>query len=456
MDGTGVDVVVLGLGPAGEEVTGRLAGAGLDVVGIEAGLVGGECPYWGCVPTKMMVRAADVVAEAHRAADLAGAVTTGAHWLPVADRLSEATDGWDDTAAVKRLGRSGVRLRRGTGRIVGPGRVEVDGAVLVARRAVVVATGARPVVPDIAGLSGTPYWTNRDAVRARRAPASLLVLGGGAVGVELAQVFRRFGTVVTLVESGPRLLATEEPEAAAVVARTFEDEGIDVRTSVGITSLYHDGERFTALLAGTESVSADELLVATGRRPDLDALGVATVGLDANADALGVDGLQRVEGVEGLWAVGDVTGVGAYTHVALAQADTAVRDILGESPPPTPVAALPRVTFTDPEVGAVGATEGEARRRFPRVRVGRADLADEPRGWIHGPGLRGVVKVVEDAERGVLVGATAVGPSGGEVLGLLTLAVHAGVPVDRLRDMVFAYPTFHRAVSAAVADLDRP
>ena len=395
------------------------------------------------------------MAESRRATQLVGAGPPGAQWSPVADRVSEATAGWDDTQAVKRLGRHGGRLRRGVGRIIGPGRVDVDGVVLIARRALVLATGARPVVPDIAGLAGTPFWTNREAVQARRVPGSLLVLGGGAVGVELGQVFRRFGAAVTMVESGPRLLATEEPETGDLVTEVFRDEGIEVRTATEVTSVYHDGERFTVLLDGAESVSVDELLVATGRQPDLRALGVASLGVDDSARHLAVDGVQRVVGVEGAWAVGDVTGIGAYTHVAMAQADTAVRDILGEGPPPTPTRAIPRVTFTDPEVGAVGLTEADARRRFERVRVGRADLAEEARGWIHGPDTRGLVKLVGDPSRGVLVGATVVGPSGGEILGLLALAVHAEVAVDRLRDMIYAYPTFHRAIGTAVRDLDQ-
>jgi pyruvate/2-oxoglutarate dehydrogenase complex dihydrolipoamide dehydrogenase (E3) component len=449
-----VDVVVLGMGPAGEDVAGRLAGAGLDVVGIEHGLVGGECPYWGCVPTKLMVRAGDALAEAGRATALAGCHPSPGRWAPVADRVAGATDGWDDSSAVKRFGQQGGRLRRGTGRLVGPGRVEVDGVVLRAGLAVVVATGARPVVPDVPGLAGTPYWTNRGAVESGDLPESLVVLGGGAVGAELAQVFRRFGTAVTVVESGPRLLGGEEPEAGDVVARVFADEGIDVRTATEVTSAYHDGGRFTLLLGGGESLAAERVLVAAGRRPDLEALGVASLGLDPAVDRIAVDGRQRVAGAPRTWAVGDLTGEGAYTHVALAQADTAVRDILGEDLPPSGTRTLPRVTFTDPEVGAVGMTERVARDSVGHVRVGTVDLADEARGWIHGTGTPGFVKVVEDARRGVLVGATAVGPCGGEVVGLLTLAVHAGVPVVRLLDMVYAYPTFHRAVRAAVRDLD--
>ncbi len=448
-----VDVVVIGMGPAGEEVAGRLAAAGLDVVGVEQELLGGECPYWGCVPTKLMVRASDALAEAGRSVALAGTITTGSRWDPVVERIVDATDGWDDAQAVKRFGLQGGRLRRGRGRLVGPSGVDVDGVVLRARRAVVVATGARPVIPDVPGLEGTPFWTNRDAVAARRVPDSLVVLGGGAVGVELAQVFRRFGAIVSVVDPAPRLLGGEEPEAGDLLAQTFADEGIDVRTSTEVTSAYHDGDRFTLLVSGAEAISADHLLVATGRRPDLRSLGVASLGLDDSAAQVTVDHRQRVQGADGVWAVGDVTGRGAYTHVAMAQADVAVRDILGEDVGTGVTRTVPRVTFTDPEIGAVGMTEREARAEFGHVRVGSTDLADEARGWIHGPGGRGLVKVVEDTGRGVLVGATSIGPSGGEVLGLLTLAVHAEVPVDRLRDMVYAYPTFHRAVGAAVRDL---
>ena len=448
-----VDVVVIGMGPAGEEVAGRLAAAGLDVVGVEQELLGGECPYWGCVPTKLMVRASDALAEAGRSVALAGTITTGSRWDPVVERIVDATDGWDDAQAVKRFGLQGGRLRRGRGRLVGPSGVDVDGVVLRARRAVVVATGARPVIPDVPGLEGTPFWTNRDAVAARRVPDSLVVLGGGAVGVELAQVFRRFGAIVSVVDPAPRLLGGEEPEAGDLLAQTFADEGIDVRTSTEVTSAYHDGDRFTLLVSGAEAISDDHLLVATGRRPDLRSLGVASLGLDDSAAQVTVDHRQRVQGADGVWAVGDVTGRGAYTHVAMAQADVAVRDILGEDVGTGVTRTVPRVTFTDPEIGAVGMTEREARAEFGHVRVGSTDLADEARGWIHGPGGRGLVKVVEDTGRGVLVGATSIGPSGGEVLGLLTLAVHAEVPVDRLRDMVYAYPTFHRAVGAAVRDL---
>jgi pyruvate/2-oxoglutarate dehydrogenase complex dihydrolipoamide dehydrogenase (E3) component len=302
-------------------------------------------------------------------------------------------------------------------------------------------------------LADTPFWTNREAVRADRVPDSLVVLGGGAVGVELAQVFRRFGTDVVIVDQAPRLVAQEEPEAATLLASVLESEGIGLRLSAEASSVYHDGGRFTLVLGDSETLTVDHLLVATGRGVDLAALGVASIGLDESASAVPVDERLRVTGADRNWAVGDVTGKGAFTHVAMYQADIAVRDILGEPVTPADYRAVPRVTFTDPEIGAVGLTERVARDSGINVRTGSADVGASARGWIHGEAGHGVIKLVADADRGVLVGATSMGPCGGEVLSMLTLAVHAGVPVEQLSDMIYAYPTFHRAVQDAVRDL---
>ena len=447
-----VDVVVLGMGPGGEEVAGRLAEAGLDVVGVEAGLVGGECPYWGCIPSKLMVRSSDLVAEARRGADMTGSVTDRPDWQPVVGRVREATDGWDDGVAVHRFGGKGGRLRRGAGRLDGPGRVVVDDLTFVARRAVVLATGSRPTIPPIPGLDDTPYWTNREAVMSDRVPESLIVLGGGAVGLELAQVFRRFGAEVTVLDTAPRLLIGEEPETGDLIAEVLESEGIAVRLEVGVSSVYHDGTRFTLVLDGGEALGAQRLLVATGRHADLAALHLSSIGVDEELRAVPVDDRLRVPGVDATWAVGDLTGKGAFTHTAMYQADLAVRDILGQTAPPADYRAMPRVTFTDPEIGAVGLTERAARDAGLSVHVGATDLSASARGWIHGAG-QGLIKLVADTDRRVLVGATSIGPDGGEVLGLLALAVHAAVPVPTLADMIFAYPTFHRAIQEAVRDL---
>jgi pyruvate/2-oxoglutarate dehydrogenase complex dihydrolipoamide dehydrogenase (E3) component len=306
----------------------------------------------------------------------------------------------------------------------------------------------------VAGLAGTPYWTNREAIETEEVPTSLAVLGGGAIGVELAQVFRRFGSEVTVLEAAPHLVGPEEPEAGLLLAEVFGSEGIDVRTGASVESVRHDGERFAVELSEGEPVIADRLLVAAGRRVDLSTLNVASVGIDESARALPVDDRLRVVGTERMWAVGDVTGKGAFTHMSMYQADIVVDDILGREVVPADYRAVPRVTFTDPEIGSVGLSEREARHQGLDVRVGMAEIPSSTRGWIHKAGNQGFIKLIEDAGRGVLVGATSVGPSGGEVLGLLTLAVYAEVPTHRLRHMIYAYPTFHRAVEAALEDLD--
>lgn len=450
-DTTEVDVVVIGLGPGGEHVATKLAESGLQVVGIDRRLVGGECPYYGCVPSKMMIRAADSLAEAGRVRDLAGRAEVAPDWEPVATRIrDEATDSWDDTVAVERLEKAGVRFVRGHGRLTGPGRVEVDGTTYAASRGVVLNTGTEPSVPPIEGLGDTPYWTNRDAVRTESLPASLVVIGGGAVGLELAQAFARFGVAVSVVEVADRILGPEEPEASAVVAEALARDGLQVLTGAEIGSVtYADGT--FAIDLGDQVLRPDKLLVAAGRRPNLADIGLETVGLDPSVKAIDTD--ERMRAGERLWAVGDITGHGAFTHISMYQADVALRDLLGEDGPWADYRAVSRVTFTDPEVGSVGMTEQQARDAGLRVETGVTDSASSSRGWIHKAGNEGVIKVVSDADRGILVGATAVAPAGGEVIGLLAAAVHAEIPVATLRTMHFAYPTFHRAIESALQEL---
>jgi pyruvate/2-oxoglutarate dehydrogenase complex dihydrolipoamide dehydrogenase (E3) component len=453
------DVVVIGMGPGGEEAAERLAEAGLHVTGVEARLVGGECPYWACVPTKMMVRAANLLAETRRVPGMAGTSTVTPDWGPVARRIrEEATDYWNDKVAVDRFAGKGGHFARGRGRITAPGQVTVtagDGGerVFRARRGIIIATGTDPAVPPVAGLAGTPYWTNRDIVAVEEVPGSLLVLGGGASGAEFSQVFARFGTRVTVAEALPRLLPAEEAEAGELIGRVFSAEGITVRTGTRAERVSHDGSAFTVYLGG-ETVTAEKLLVATGRRIDLAAVGVAAAGLDEHAHTVPADGAMRA--ADGVWAIGDITGKGAFTHVALYQAEIAVRDILGAGGPSADYRATPRVTFTDPEVGAVGVTEAQARDAGLPVRTGITQIPSSARGWIHKAGNDGFIKVIEDAERNVLIGATSVGPAGGEVLSALQVAVHGEVPVPRLRNMSYAYPTFHRAIEDALNNLGAP
>ncbi|MDO8362861.1 MAG: NAD(P)/FAD-dependent oxidoreductase [Actinomycetota bacterium] len=447
-----VDAIVLGLGPGGEEVAGRLAEAGLHVVGIDHALVGGECPYWGCVPSKMMIRAANLLAEARRIPGMAGSAEVQPDWAPVAARIrAEATDNWDDTVAVERFEGKGGRFVRGHGRLTGRDTVTVGDRTFRASRALVVATGGQPSIPPIAGLAETPYWTNHQAIEAEQLPRSMIVLGGGAIGAEVAQVFARFGVDITIVEAAPLLLPLEEPEVGPVLAEVLSREGLTVITGVGAERVQHDEGRFAVHLADGRLLEAERLLVATGRRVDLAAIGAAALGVVPSAKALPVDEHLRV--TDGVWAVGDVTGKGAFTHVAMYQAGIAVADILGTPHSPAAYDALPRVTFTDPEVASVGLSTQAAVDAGIAVATGRVETSSTARGWIHKAGNEGFIHLVADRRRGVLVGATVIGPNAGEVLGLLTLAIHAAVPISALRTMVYAYPTFHRGVEDALRDL---
>ncbi len=446
------DVIVAGLGPGGEYVAGRLAEAGLDVVGIESALVGGECPYWGCVPSKMIIRAANTLAEARRVSKLAGHADARPDWSVVARRIrEEATDDWNDDVAVERFTGKGGRFVRGRATVTGSRTVVVGGQEFRASRGLVLATGTQPALPPINGLADTPYWTNHEALEAKELPASLTVVGGGATGVELAQGFARFGTAVTIIEAADRLLAAEELQASELAGEILRREGIRVLTRTRPQQVSHDGMDFTVRLDGTEPVMSERLLVAAGRRADLKVLGVSAAGIDDTKRFIAVD--DHLRAADGVWSVGDVTGEGAFTHVAMYQARIAARDILGEAHEPASYRALPRVTFTDPEIGAVGLTEAQARDRGVTVRTAISQVPSSARGWIHGPGNDGFIKLVADAHAGVLLGATSAGPAGGEVLGALAVAVHAQVPIEVLGRMIYAYPTFHRAIEDAVTGL---
>jgi pyruvate/2-oxoglutarate dehydrogenase complex dihydrolipoamide dehydrogenase (E3) component len=447
------DVVVIGMGPGGEYVATKLAAAGVAVAAVEENLVGGECRYWGCDPSKMMIRAGNLLAEGRRIPGMAGASVISPDWAQVACRIrDEATHDWNDKVAADRFTGLGGTLYRGHGTIGGPATVRVGDSVLKARRGIVIGTGTAPWIPPVDGLAGTPYWTNSQAVEAEQVPRSLIVLGGGPVGVEFAQVFARFGATVTIIEELGRLLPEEEPESSELVTKIFRSEGMTVHTGASAQSVSHDGSAFTVALAGGPQLTGERLLVATGRKAGLASIGVGAIGQDEHVGYLEVDDNMRA--APGVWALGDVVGKGAHTHMSLYHGRIILSQLLGRPYHPAEYHAVPRVTFTDPEIGAVGLTEAQARERLGgKVSTGIRQIPQSPRGWIHKAGNGGFIKLVVDSERGILAGATSAGPSGGEVLSMLTLAVHAAVPVQRLREMIYAYPTFHGAVPEAIGRL---
>jgi pyruvate/2-oxoglutarate dehydrogenase complex dihydrolipoamide dehydrogenase (E3) component len=448
------DIVMLGLGTGGEELALRLAQGGLDVVGIEPQLLGGECPYWACIPSKMMIRAANLLEAARRVNGVAGRAEVTPDWAPLAKRIrEEATGGWDDSMAVARFEAAGGRFVRGWGKLTGPDTVAVGDRSFKADRGIILATGSRPIVPPIPGLSEVEAWSTHDVIKAETLPSSLLVLGGGAVGCELGQVLSRFGVDVTIVEAHDRLLPGEEPETSLVVATAFEAEGIAVHLGAPVERIERRGDQVVATLAGGAELSASEVLVAVGRTVDLSGLGLESAGLDASGPFVPVD--ERMHAGERIWAMGDITGKAMFTHMAVYHATIIAADLLGEDCAPADYRATPRACFTDPEVGAVGLTEAQARGAGHDVVVVVKQVPATFRGWIHGAHNHGVIKLVVDRSEGVLLGATSVGPHGAEVLGTLSTAVHARVRVAELRSMIWAYPTFHGAIGEALGAYGR-
>jgi pyruvate/2-oxoglutarate dehydrogenase complex dihydrolipoamide dehydrogenase (E3) component len=445
------DLIVIGMGVGGEEVAGRAANGGQDVVAVERKLVGGECPYWGCIPSKVMVRAGNSLAEAARATGLAGDLRISPRWAPVAARVREVTAGWDDAAAIERHEKKGSTVVRGEARLTGPREVTVDDRTFSARRGVVIATGGEPAVPPIDGLREVDFWTNREAIEAEELPRSMVVLGAGAIGLELAQTFRRFGTDVTIVEMARHALPAEEPENGEAIGEVLRSEGIRLLTGTSARAVRRSAPGIAVDLADGATLEGERLLVATGRRLNLSALGLDAAGLDPDARAITVD--DRLRAADGVWAVGDVTGVAAFTHLAVYQGRVAAADILGRNGRPADYSALPRVTFTDPEIASVGLSEEAARARGVDVRVGVTTTSSSSRGWIHGPGAdRGVTKIVVDRRRGTVVGASMMGPAAGEIAGFFVLAIKEHIPLQALRDLIYPYPTFVRGIEDALRE----
>ena len=334
-----------------------------------------------------------------------------------------------------------------------PRHVEVNGTTIDARRGILMATGSQPMIPPIPGLSEVEYWTNHEAIEVEELPASLAVLGGGPVGCELGQVFARFGVEVTFIEGGERLLVHEEPEASRLVAESLIEDGATLRLGVHAESVSSDDGSTRVHLDDGTNVTSERLLVATGRRSDADSVGVASAGASTNRGFVEVDGLMRAG--DRLWAIGDVTGKGLLTQVAEYQGMIAVEDILGGEPRPADYRAIPRATFTDPEVGSVGMSEAEARSAGHEVTATVKNTQATFRGWVNASPHSGFIKLVADESEDRLLGGTVVGPRATEVLGFLSLAVQERIPLGNLVNMIYAFPTFYGGIGEALGAYGR-
>ncbi len=442
------DVAILGAGPAGEHAASALVREGRRVLMVERELIGGECSNWACIPTKTLLRATEVRGETERAAGVEPADLT---WPDLARYRDYMTSAGDDSARVKGYEEMGVTVVKGVGRLAGPGRLAVDGREFEAG-SILISTGSDPVIPPIEGLREAGYWTNREATALSELPRSAVVIGGGPVGIELAQFMRRFGTEVALVQGTPRLAEREDERVSELLAAALRADGIDVHTAVHAQRVRTEGELRVIELDDGSELRGERLIVAVGRRPRSADIGLETIGVEASPRGIAIDEHCRV--ADGVWAAGDCTGVMLFTHLAKYQARVALADMRGR-PTTADYRAIPRVIFTDPEVAAVGMSEAQAREASLDVAVAKIELPSSiARPYTYEEEPRGELSVVFDRARRVMVGAWAVSPLASEWIHQAVLAIKAEIPFDVLLDTVAQFPSYSEAYLSALQALE--
>jgi pyruvate/2-oxoglutarate dehydrogenase complex dihydrolipoamide dehydrogenase (E3) component len=451
------DVVVMGAGPAGEVAAGRAAGHGLSVAIVEDRLVGGECSFWACMPSKALLRPYEALAEVLRVPGAAQAVTGKLDVQAVLDRRDEVIHDLDDSVQLPWLEDRGIALLRGRGELTGERRVRVGDEEIEATRAVIVATGSFPSMPPIEGLDAIDdAWTNRQATTAKEIPERMVIIGGGVVGVEMAQAFQTLGSHVTLVEGERRLLPREEEFACAQVTEALAGYGVDIRTGQKATRVSADAGTVTVATADGREAAGDTLLVALGREPQTEGIGLEALGIDTNGP-LAVDARMQVDGHPWLYAIGDVNGKALFTHMGKYQARIAADHIHGTDTSLSHGAdgpLSPRVIFTEPQVAAVGHTEATAADVGLDIQVVETSTSGNAGGSFYGRNAPGTSRLLIDRERRIVVGATITGAEVGEMLHAATIAIVGEIPLDRLRHAVPCFPTRSEIWLSLLADSD--
>jgi dihydrolipoamide dehydrogenase len=442
------DAIIIGMGPGGVECAGRLLAAGKRVAVAERELIGGECAYWACIPSKTLLRGPEARAAAGRTAGLA---TPALEWTGLRDYHDYMVRHLDDTAQVSGYEKAGATVIKGSARLAGPGRVEAGGQLLEADH-IVIATGSQPVRPDIEGLDGVTVWTNREATNVRDIPSRVLLIGGSAAGVELGQFYAGMGAAVTIVERAGRLLDREDPRVGALVEQALAADGVTVRTGRTATRAARADAGTVVTLDDGSQVETDVLILGAGRRPNTTGLGLDTAGIQPDGrGAIGVD--ERCRAGDGLWALGDVTGVALFTHVARYQGRVVADNILGRERTAS-YHGIPRVVFADPEIAAVGLTTAQASSAGIGTAAAELGLGDAiARPWTYERDPRGTLGLLADRDRRILVGAWAVAPLASEWIHQAALAIRARIPVDVLLDQVAQFPTYSEAYLAGLEQL---